>query len=272
MTSSSVQRRQEARQQLERAVEALSESDGWRAWIRTRAAFHQYSLGNTMLIAMQRPEASRVAGYRTWQKLGRQVRHGERGITILAPGSYKVKDDAGDETGETGLYFRAVKVFDLAQTEGEPLPEVPRSPITGDSHAEYLPRLESFAASIGYSVEYSATGTSARGYCDAVARRIVVEAGHPANARVRTLLHELAHALGVGYDEHGRAVAEVIVESAGHVAAGSVGLDTSGEAVGYVAGWADGEADTLREHAAKVDEIAGALERACRLDAKVSAS
>src|SRR5437879_5833103 len=121
MTSSSVQRRREARQQLERAVEALAESEGWARWIRTRAAFHKYSLGNTMLIALQQPDATRVAGYRAWQKLGRQVRRGERGITILAPRTYKVEDDNGNETGETGLYFRAVRVFDIAQTDGDPL-------------------------------------------------------------------------------------------------------------------------------------------------------
>jgi hypothetical protein len=85
----SAERREEARRKLERAVEALAQSDGWRAWIRTRSTFRRYSLHNTILIAMQRPEATRVAGYRTWQRLGRQVLRGEKGISILAPVTHK---------------------------------------------------------------------------------------------------------------------------------------------------------------------------------------
>ena len=96
MTNASVQRRQEAREQLERAVEALAQSEGWAAWVRTRATFRQYSLSNQFLIAMQCPDATRVAGFKAWQKLGRQVRKGERGIRILAPRTYKAKDDAGN--------------------------------------------------------------------------------------------------------------------------------------------------------------------------------
>jgi antirestriction protein ArdC len=267
MASASVQRRQEARKQLERAVEALTESEGWQAWVRTRSAFRRYSLSNTILIAMQRPDASRVAGYRTWEKLGRQVRRGEQGITILAPRTYKVKDAAGEETDEVALYFVPVRVFDVAQTDGDPLPEPPCDPITGESHAGLLPGLEKYAGSIGYTVEYEATGSSSLGYCDSAARRIVVASEQPANARVRTLIHELAHALGVGYAEYGRKAAEVVVESAATIACRSVGLDTSGEAVPYIAGWGDGTTDALRKFAGKVDELAGELERACGLGA-----
>jgi antirestriction protein ArdC len=265
MTAASLERRQAAREQLEQAIEALASSDGWQQWLRTRSLFRTYSFGNQCLIAMQSPDASRVAGYKTWQKLGRQVRKSERGITIHAPMTYKEKDKDGNETGETRLNFRAVRVFDVAQTDGDDLPEPPREPITGDSHADYLPRLEAFAGSLGYEVSYQATGSSALGYCDEANRRIVVSEQAP-NAMVRTLIHECAHALGIGYAEHGRAAAEVIVESAAYIACGSIGLDTSGEAVSYVAGWADGDADKLREVAAKVDEIAGQLEAACGIE------
>jgi len=233
--------------------------------MRTRSAFRRYSLSNQFLIAAQRPDATRVAGYRTWGKLNRQVRGGEKGIAILAPRTYKVKDDQGNETDERALYFVPVRVFDVAQTDGDPLPEPPREPITGDSHARLLPMLEQFAGTLGYTVAYEPTGSSALGYCDAIGKRIVVAPDQPANARVRTLIHECAHALGVGYGEYGRAVAEVIVESAATIACGSVGLDTSGEAVPYIAGWGDGSADSLRQFAAKVDEVASALERACGL-------
>jgi antirestriction protein ArdC len=259
-------RHEQARERLERAVEALAGSKGWQAWVRTRSAFRRYSLHNTLLIAMQRPDTTRVAGYRAWQKLGRQVRRGEKGIAIFAPMTYKQMDGEDDETREERMFFRVVHVFDVSQTTGEPLPEPPREPITGQSHAALLPKLESYAADIGYKVAYGPTGSTALGYCDATARRIVVAPCQPANARVRTLIHELAHALGVGYDEYSREAAEVIVESAATIACASAGLDTSGESVPYIAGWGDGTTETLREYAAKVDELASELERACGID------
>jgi antirestriction protein ArdC len=219
-----------------------------------------------MLIAMQRPDATRVAGYRAWQRLGRQVRRGEKGIAILAPMTYKQKDSDGDETDEVHTFFRVVHVFDVSQTFGDPLPEPPREPITGDSHAELLPRLEAYGKGLGYEVAHEPTGSAALGYCDETARRIVVAPDQPANARVRTLIHELAHALGIGYEEYGRKAAEVIVESAATIACASAGLDTSGESVPYIAGWGDGGTEALREYAAKVDELAGELERACGIE------
>jgi antirestriction protein ArdC len=267
MAATAEQRRQEAREQLERAIEALAQSDGWQAWIRTRAAFRRYSLQNTILIAMQRPDATRVVGYRQWQKLGRQVRRGEKGISILAPMTRKERDENGNETGEVRTFFRAVCVFDVSQTVGDPLPEPPREPITGESHAGLLRKLETYAGGIGYRVAYEATGSGALGYCDTRARRIVVAPDQRANARVRTLIHELAHALGVGHDGYGRQAAEVIVESAAMIACATAGLDTSGESVPYIAGWSDGSTETLREYAEKVDELAGQLERACGIDA-----
>ena len=204
-------RRQEAHERLNESVRALATSEGWRAWLETRATFHNYSLGNTMLIAMQRPDAMQVAGFKAWQKLGRQVRKGERGIRIMAPRTVVERDE---ETGEEErhTYFVTVSVFDVGQTDGDPLPEPPREPITGDSHADRLPALERFAGSLGYSVGYEELGGQCGGYCDQANRRIVVEAAEPANSRVRTLVHEIAHALGVGYKEYSRQDAEVIVE------------------------------------------------------------
>ena len=134
-----------------------------------------------------------------------------------------------------------------------------------------MPRLESYADSIGYSVAYEPTGSAALGYCDATACRIVVAPDQPANARVRTLVHELAHALGVGYERYGREAAEVIVESAATIACASAGLDTSGESVPYIASWGDGTTDALGQYAAKVDELAGELERACGIDTREAA-
>ena len=145
------------------------------------------------------------------------------------------------------------------------MPEAPREPITGDSHAGYVERLEQYARSLGYTVERE-TLESAGGYCDAKRHRIVVSSNvDSANAHVRVLVHELAHALGVGYAEYGREVAEVIVETATVIVCGSVGLDTSGESIPYIAGWGEQDLDAIRRHAAKVDEIARQLENVCEV-------
>jgi antirestriction protein ArdC len=260
------QKRNEQRQAVERATRALLSSDGWQAWARTRATFHRYSWGNCALIAMQRPEATQVAGFKAWQQLGRQVRKGEHSIRILAPMSVKERDEHGEETGERVVFFRAVPVFDVAQTDGEPLPEPPCEPITGSSHERYIAALEDHARSLGYAVEREPL-EHAGGYCDAQRKRIVLSAHlDSANARVRVLVHELAHAHGVGYRDYGREDAEVIVETAAVIVCGALGLDTSGESIPYIAGW--GEANDLEaigKYAATVDEIASALEAACGL-------
>jgi antirestriction protein ArdC len=215
---------------------------------------------------MQRPDATEVAGFRTWQALGRQVRKGERSIRILAPMSVKDRDAAGEETGERITFFRSVSVFDIAQTDGEPLPERPREPITGDSHASFLVPLTEHARALGFTVQRKAL-EHAGGYCDVKAKRIVLssELGS-VNAQVRVLVHELAHAHGVGYADYGREDAEVVVETAAVIVCGSLGLDTSGESIPYIAGWGEAnELEAIRKHAQTVDEIARKLEIACGL-------
>ncbi len=256
-------KRAESRELIESAARALLSSEGWRRYAETRAAFHRYSANNCMLIAMQRPDATRVAGFRAWQDLGRQVRKGEKSIRVLAPHTFKAEDPSTGDVEER-VYFRAVPVFDIAQTDGEPLPEPPCEPLTGDSHAALLPRLEQFARSIGWTVEYGETG-HADGYAAPGEQRIRVssELAEP-NRRVRTLVHELVHALGIGYREHGREVAEVLTETAAFVACRSLGLDTSGMAIPYVASWGeDGDLDAIRTYAALVDDMARKIEDAC---------
>lgn len=260
------QKRSEQREQVERAVRELLTSDGWRSWAETRATFHRYSFGNCLLIAQQAPQATQVAGFKAWRALGRQVRKGEHAIRIMAPMSVKERDEAGQETGERVTFFRAVPVFDIAQTDGEPLPEVPREPITGDSHERYIEPLTAHAESLGYRVEREQL-EHARGYCDAKRCRIVVASDlRAANARVRVLIHELAHAHGVSYRDYSREQAEVIAETAAVIVCGSLGLDTSGESIPYIAEWGEaGDVDAIKQHAETVDGIARAIEQACGL-------
>jgi antirestriction protein ArdC len=256
----------EQRERVERAVRELLTSDGWRRWAETRATFHNYSMGNCMLIATQAPDATQVAGFRAWQALGRNVRKGERAIAIMAPMSVTEKDASGDETGDRLTFFRSVSVFDIAQTDGEPLPEMPREPITGSSHARYVRPLEQHARALGYSVEYRPL-EHAGGYCDHKAKLIVVSTNvGSANGHVRILVHELAHAHGVTYKDYSREDAEVIVETAAVIVCGSLGLDTRGESIPYIAGWGESnDVAAIKQHAEMVDEIARELEKACAL-------
>jgi antirestriction protein ArdC len=257
-------KREEAREMMAAAVDQLRDSEGWSRWVRTRARFRTYSLGNQMLISMQRPDATRVAGFKTWQGLGRQVRKGEKAISILAPRTFKGIDE---ETGEPvkRLYFRAVPVFDIAQTDGEELPPCPLNygEVDGDSHADYIPRLIRFAESIGWTVEYGDTG-SAGGWAMPSAKRIrLSDADVSPNATVRTLVHELCHALGILYDGLGREYAEMLTETAAFAVCSSIGLDTSAASIPYVTGWSadkpDGSA-IVRDMAALVDGTAKQIE------------
>ena len=111
---------------LAKAVDSVRASDMFKAYLDVQARFHKYSWCNSLLILSQRPNAMQVAGYRTWQSLGRQVRKGERGITIFAPCPWKreKETDTGETETEQGIYFRAVHVFDVAQTDGPELPTV----------------------------------------------------------------------------------------------------------------------------------------------------
>lgn len=273
------QKRAEDRARVEASVRALLTSDGWRQWAETRASFHDYSFGNTMLIALQCPQATAVAGFRHWLELERHVRKGEKGIRIMAPmvvgGSKEERSNvrkgapARNDGWETDkgprVMFRSVSVFDVSQTEGEPLPEPPREPVTGDSHAGYLEKLTAYAASIGAPVRYAGTGSAGGYYSEKDGEIVLSDEPRPANARVRTLVHELAHAVGVPtYKEHGQASAEVIVETAAHIVCGAIGLDTAGESIPYIAGWGErGDLAAIRTYAETVDKIARELEAAC---------
>lgn len=263
------ERRKRDRERLRHAAEQLLSSEGWQRWVRVRSrnGLSRYSLSNQLLIAMSCPEATFVAGFKAWLELGYCVRKGERASRILAPMPVKERDrTTGEETGETITLFKTVFVFDRSQVsaipEREQAPlEPPSEPLTGHSYADLLPPLKAFAESLGYSVSFEAIDGSAGGFCDSHSRRIVVEAGLPANAQLRTLIHETAHALGVDYERYSRAQAEVIVDTVTFVVAASVGLALDGESIPYVAGWGeDGALEAVTEFAGTIDSIARRIE------------
>jgi antirestriction protein ArdC len=274
------QRRAQDRERLRVAAQELLSSEGWQRWVRARALFHSYSLRNCMLLAQQCHErgidATRVAGFRTWLKLGRCVRKGEKGLVVLAPMPLKQRAGEDDDGDERRVVFRSAFVFADSQTN--PLPDVepaplepPREPLTGDSHHHLLERLQAFAASIDFAVRIEQVDGSAGGWCDPGNRRIVVDAGLPANAQVRVLVHELTHALGVGYEQFGRARAEVVVDTVTFVVCSAVGLAVDGESIPYVAGWGeDGALDAVMEFAETIDTLARRLEDALADPAEAS--
>jgi N-terminal domain of anti-restriction factor ArdC len=270
------ERRRADRERIEQAARCLLSSEGWQRWVRIRATngLARYSFHNQLLIAMQRPEATYVAGFRAFLDLNRCVRKGEKAIRILAPMNVPAAPDGStkastpDSSERRRMVFRAVPVFDVSQTDPlpdtEPIPlESPAQPVRGDSHGHLLPTLSAFAAELGYSVSTRPLEGSADGWCDATRREIAVNEHLPANAQVRVVVHEIAHALGIAYKQYGRSRAEVIVDTVTFVVCGSIGLDTAGSTVPYVAGWGeDGALEAIRAYAQTIDEIARRIEDA----------
>lgn len=253
------ERRAADRERIEHAVRLLRTSEGWQTWLRARAAFRNYSALNTMLIAMQCPHVTQIAPLSAWNRLGRHVRKGERAIQInIFKGTFTVERQDGTEEKVPRFQLRGC-LFDISQTEGEPLAEPPSEPISGDSHAAHLPALHALAAEIEYEVRVEPVPGSAQGYCNPKTKVIVIDDSLAPNAQVRVLVHELGHALGVGY-EIGRSRAETLTESITFIVCAGIGLDTSGESIPYVAGWDDENLKPLEQFAHTVDEIARRIE------------
>lgn len=263
------ERRDATRRQIREAVSTLVNEDGFRRWLAVRSRFHRYSFGNVLLIASQRPDATHVAGYKTWQQLGRQVLKGERAIRIMAPIVVKKRDESSGEERRAVVGYRNTCVFDISQTAGDELPAPPACiPATGDDLASHLPRLEQHGRELGYTISYRQTGSDAFGYCDPDHKLIVVSDQLPANAQVSTLVHELAHPHGLTYRDHGRAECEVIVEATAAIALSSLGFDPSGFSVPYIASWAGDDAglEALEEFASTIDGTARKIETALQLN------
>jgi antirestriction protein ArdC len=264
-------------EQIAQGVAALTASDAWRAMLETAARLPSYSLNNLMLIAAQRPDATRVAGFRTWQSLGRQVRKGEKGIAILAPCPYRTKDDDTPTTATasnkaTGPArrrvrgFRAAYVFDIAQTDGDPLPDVGPALLAGEAPAGLWDGLAAQVAAHGYTLERGACG-GANGYTDP--RAMVVKVRHDVDdaQAVKTLAHELGH-IECGHVADlatyaiCRGQCETEAESVAYIVAAAHGLDASGYTFAYVAGWAGGDPAKVRAAAETVTRVARSVLRA----------
>ncbi len=231
---------------LAKAVDDVRASETFRQFLAVQARFHKYSWHNSLLICMQRPQATRVAGYKTWQSLGRQVRKGEHGITIFAPCPWKreVERDSGDTETEQGIYFRAVHVFDVAQTDGPDLPDVD-VPTIDTVADDLLADLLRVAQQRGITVNFDKLsgglfGVSKDGAID-------VDNRHATGQQAKTLAHELGHEALHKTDRTGltRSVAELEAESVAYVVCLHFGLDVEVRASRYIALW-DGDSKALR--------------------------
>ena len=267
------------------AVEQLRSGEGWQRWLGVRRHFHTYSLHNQLLIALQMPEATRVAGFVAWLRLGYAVRKGEVGIYIWAPcrpSRKKMREwrEAGaDPATEPRVFFRMVKVFDRSQVQ--PLPdfpggpvalEPPIAPLAGDGLTVLFEPLREVASSIGVSVVIGEVPAGAGGYYRPEAKQIglqPISTEISPNQLVKTLIHELAHALvrldrreddpALTYAEE-----EVVVECVAFTVCSGLGFDVGGFSVPYVASWSVG--GEIERHAALIDRLARRLEEVTSVD------
>lgn len=230
--------KQAALDRLHQGVTDLMTSHGWQAALKFRSQFHTYSFFNTLLILNQRPDAQLVSGYRKWQELGRQVRKGEKGITILAP---MLRKDENDEDKRILIGFKEVKVFDISQTDGEPIPTTPKPVILeGDTSliTSAITSLEAFCVAQGITFDRCLDHPRALGVYRHSDNSISLKPGLPKLQELKTFVHELAHAL-LHNPSSDRTVAELEAESAAYLTLHQLGLDTSDYTFAYLASWAN---------------------------------
>lgn len=264
-TTDRTDRVRELQSQLERQVTELVSGDDWAQMLDTMAKFHRYSAGNVMLIMLQRPDATRVAGYRTWQSLGRQVRRGEHGITILAPCRYKVAETDSDEETWIVRGFTTTTVFDISQTDGEDIADVRPVLVEGEAPAGLWDSLAKQVAAAGFMLSRCDTADQiggANGQTNYSTRTVTIRADVSDAQAVKTLIHELAHILCNHEAElfggcRGRH--EVEAESVAYIVAAACGMSTDGYSLPYVGIWAGGDAAKVRETADKVVTVASAI-------------
>jgi hypothetical protein len=239
---------------LQSSVAELVTGEQWQRYLSVQARFHSYSFWNTVAILRARPAAARLAGFQQWRRLGRRVRKGEHGIAILAPIVRSVEPAEPDDTGVKAeakrrcVGFKVVYVFDVAQTDGDPLPEIlPPATMTGDGPVWLWHALAEQIVGAGFDLERGPLPepwSDANGITLVEDRRVIVRHDLPNAQAIKTCAHELAHVL-LHTDENcalPRAVREVEAESVAFiVCSAGGGMDTAGYTLPYVAHWSNGD-------------------------------
>jgi antirestriction protein ArdC len=240
----------EITKKLEEGVKEVFNGENYQNYLNVMAKFYNYSFNNCLLIALQKPDASYVAGYQAWQKkFKRQVKKGEKGIKILAPIPHKFKKEVEDKDGNKEekeinyMTFRAISVFDISQTEGEELPSI-TTQLDGDVE-EYQELLEKLKSISPVQVDFEEIKSGANGYYSYLENKIVVKNDLSELHAIKTLIHEISHAVLHNKEdgeekEAARNTKEVQAESIAYTVCSFLGLDTSDYSFGYVAGWSKG--------------------------------
>ena len=237
-------------EELQAGIAELTTSERWMRYLEVQSRFYSYSPNNVLLIALQKPNATRVAGYKTWQSLDHQVRTKESALRILAPMTYK-RDDVseGDDVREI-RGFKMVPVFDISQTDGPDLPEAV-SRLEGLAPEGVFERLTEFAHSIGFRVERpESLASGANGDTTHASGLIRVVSTNSEAQQAKTLAHEIGHALlhdpeYVTTKDLSRGLKELEAESTAYVICTALGMDTSDYSFGYVLGWTGGAPDAI---------------------------
>ena len=291
----SSERLKEITDKLEQGVTELFESERYKEYLKVMARFHRYSFNNTLLIAIQKPDATHLAGFQAWKKLGRHVKKGEKGIKVIAPAPYKKKIEVGrvdphtmkpilgsdgkpltEEKEIMVPAYKAVSTYDVSQTEGKPLPSIAVDELTGsvESYDNFLAALEKVSP---VPIGFEDIAGSAHGYFSLVDKRIAIQEGMSELQTLKTLIHEISHAKLHDFDldapkderpEIDRNTKEVQAESIAYCVCQRYGLDTSDYSFGYVAGWSNGKdvkelrssLEVIRDTAAEIiDSLDGHL-------------
>jgi antirestriction protein ArdC len=245
---------------ISRLIEALErgQSDALKTYLSMMSRFHKYSWGNCLLIYSQRPSATRVAGFHGWLKMRRYVRKGEKGIVILAPmvGRKKSDDDLTEDEHTRLFGFRAAHVFDVSQTDGEPLPEF--ATVNGDP-LDHADRLKRFVSSQSIALEYDAKIAPAKGQSSG--GKITLMPDLPPAEHFAVLVHETAHELlhrGDRRVQTTRTVRETEAEAVAFVICEAVGLDTNTASADYIRLYS-GDKTTLAESLHFIQSTAGTI-------------
>ena len=247
-TSRRAQHYEELLYRLEGEVIKLRHSPDWLRYLQCQARFHRYSPRNVLLIAMQRPEATFVAGYRTWESLDRHVRRGEKGISILAP--LIQRQDGADDTLKG---FRWVRVFDISQTEGAPLPSPVRL-LKGAGPSHFFDRLVQVANTFGFNVAHHNLPDGVNGECRWASHVIAVEGRNEPLQQVKTLAHELGHVILHRFEAN-RAKAEIEAEAVAFVVLATHHADTSPYSASYLSSWIGETEDPVQAIRSSCDAI-----------------
>lgn len=259
--------------QLSQGVRELADTDAWQRYLDFQAKFPRYSFANTMLIAMQCPQATLVMPYGkpgrkgTWMDIGRHARAGEKALYIRKPAFQKIAaEDSASGEEVTIRRFIWVPVFDISQTEGDPVPEHVVRLLDGEDPDSILALIVKFTGSHGYSTEFvpEIPGSEANGDCTYGMRRIrVCTAGRSPLQQVKTAIHEAAHMLLHEGSMAERGLKELEAESVAYVVAQALGLETEAYSFGYVLGWAGYDANRaqtlIRESGARIQEASRAI-------------